>query len=84
MTGKKIFDISAARTKKAKISRQYTGDPIPEWDAGARSLWEKCCRDAGKTISFEEWMFAEDENGMSPFEAGVPFFVSRDDVTGNR
>jgi hypothetical protein len=68
-------DISEARKRRAEILRQY-GDPVDgvldTFEAGWRAVWADECEKMGKTIPFEEWFYATDENGDCPFEiAGV-------------
>ncbi len=68
-------DISEARKRRAEILRQYS-DPfdgmVDNFEAGWRAVWTDVCKEKGKTVPFEEWFYATDENGDCPFEiAGV-------------
>lgn len=68
-------DISEARKRRAEILQQYS-EPIDgffdNFEASWRAVWADVCKKKGKTIPFEEWFYATDENGDCPFEvAGV-------------
>jgi hypothetical protein len=68
-------DISKARKRRAEILQPYS-DPfdgfVDQFEAEWRAVWTETCKRNGKTISFEEWFYATDENGVCPFEiAGV-------------
>jgi len=69
------IDISEARKRRAEILEQYS-EPfdalVDTFEAGWRAVWTDVCKRKGKTIPFEEWFYATDENGDCPFEiAGV-------------
>lgn len=79
-TDKDPADISEARKRRAEILRQYS-DPLygllDDYEAGWRAVWADVMQRKGKTIPFEEWFYATDENGDCPFEIAGAGIVSQ-------
>ncbi len=62
-------DISEIRKRRAKILEQYrAGGLFDAFEAEWRALWAEDCARKGKTIPFEEWFFATNDDGICPFE----------------
>ena len=74
------IDISLARQRRADVLRQYK-DPVDgmfaDLDACWRAVWAEICREKGRTVPFDEWFFATDENGECPFEIAGAWPVGR-------
>jgi hypothetical protein len=73
-------DISEARKRRAEILQQYS-DPLTGMqttlEAAWRVVWADVCKEKEKTIPFEEWFYATDENGDCPFEVAGFAIVSQ-------
>ena len=56
---KSAVDINEVRKRRAEILRQYSDDAILDsFEAGWRAVWADVCKLKGKTISFDEWFYA--------------------------
>ena len=62
-------EISEARRRRAD-------GMIECFEASWRAAWADHCAKTGKTVPFEEWFYATDENGDSPFEIAGGWFLS--------
>jgi hypothetical protein len=51
---------------------------LDNFEAEWRAVWTDVCRKKGKTVPFEEWYYATDENGDCPFEIAGMGIVSRE------
>jgi hypothetical protein len=70
-------DIGEARQRRAKRRAQYVTPfkaMIEKFEASWRAAWARHCAETDKTISFEEWFYATDENGVCPFEVAGGWF----------
>jgi uncharacterized protein (DUF169 family) len=69
-----VDDISKARKRRTEIRAPYlTPDEafIESYKSKWRDRWARHCAKTGKSMSFEEWFFATDEDGMCPFDVAL-------------
>jgi hypothetical protein len=70
-------DISKARKRRAEVRSSYVTPMdamVESFEASWRAAWARHCADTGKTVPFEEWFYATDENGDCPFEIAGGWF----------
>jgi hypothetical protein len=68
-TQKEPVDINERRKRRAELLEQYTNSFdgfIERFEAGWRAVWAEECNQKGKTISFDEWFYSENEMANVP------------------